>query len=130
MKLIKVAIAIVTEGNKILVAKRDAKQHQGGLWEFPGGKVELDETFEQAALRELAEEVGVIADSAESIWQTEHDYGDRIVKIEAFLVSEWRGEAFAKEGNPVRWVTLEELTELPMPAANEPLLQLLQQRLG
>ncbi|WP_028116193.1 8-oxo-dGTP diphosphatase MutT [Ferrimonas senticii] len=125
MKIINVAIAVVFQDNHVLVALRHPEQHQGGLWEFPGGKVEANETFAQAAIRELAEEVGVIAPSAELIWQTSHDYGDRQVNLQAFAVRQWQGQPQSNEGNPLQWVALDKLSELEMPAANQPLLQLL-----
>ncbi|WP_298443214.1 NUDIX domain-containing protein [uncultured Ferrimonas sp.] len=125
-KIIKVAIAIVMKEQQVLVALRDPKQHQGGLWEFPGGKVNSGESFAEAALRELEEEVAVIGRDPQLIWQTEHDYGDRVVQLQAFTLSYWRGEAQSKEGNPIQWIALDKLPQLPMPAANTELNQLLQ----
>ncbi|QIZ78542.1 (deoxy)nucleoside triphosphate pyrophosphohydrolase [Ferrimonas lipolytica] len=121
MKVINVAIGLVLHDDKVLVALRQQNQHQGGLWEYPGGKVELNETFDEALIRELAEEVDVHATAAELFWQTQHDYGDRIINLKAFKVIKWHGTAVSKEGNQTQWVALDQLMALPMPAANQPL---------
>ncbi len=120
-KRIRVALAILLQDNQVLVAKRRPEQHQGGLWEFPGGKVEEGESMASAALRELQEEMGVQGEAPQCIWQHQHDYGDRCVELQAFVIRHWQGRPQQQQGNPQRWVPLAELMTLAMPAANQPL---------
>lgn len=123
MALIQVAIGIVVMGGKVLVARRHEAQHQGGLWEFPGGKVDNGETPEQAVVRECQEEVGLTPLNPLVFDRIEHDYGDRQVHLHVFLVTDAEGAAEGREGNPIRWCPLNELPTLPMPAANGPLVE-------
>ncbi|MBY6187788.1 8-oxo-dGTP diphosphatase MutT [Marinobacter hydrocarbonoclasticus] len=123
MSVVQVAIGIVVINGNVLVAQRHKTQHQGGLWEFPGGKVEQEETPEQALIRECQEEVGLTPRNPTLFERINHDYGDRQVQLHVFLVTEADGEACGREGNPIRWCPLSELSALPMPAANAPLIQ-------
>ncbi|MBY5992130.1 8-oxo-dGTP diphosphatase MutT [Ferrimonas balearica] len=128
--LVQVSIGIVVDGGKVLVAKRHKKQHQGGLWEFPGGKVEDGESPDRALCRELAEEVGLTPSCWQRFDTVTHDYGDRQVRLHTFLVTEFSGSASAKEGNPIQWAPLSELTALAMPEANRPLVKKLLSQLA
>ncbi|SHH98493.1 8-oxo-dGTP diphosphatase MutT [Ferrimonas marina] len=131
MTIIQVAIGVVLDSQqRVLVAKRKAEQHQGGLWEFPGGKVDAGEGFEQALARELEEEVGLTVLGCEPLHSVTHDYGDRTVQLATYLVTEFDGEAQPKEGNPLQWVPVTDLPKLAMPAANQVLIQALLQRLA
>ncbi len=129
MTEIQVAIGVALNAQQeVLVALRDPAQHQGGLWEFPGGKVEPSESTEGALVREFREEVGLEVLAYESVYQICHDYGDRVVRIETFLITEFEGRAAPKEGNPIQWVALEQLRALAMPAANRPIVEAVLQR--
>ncbi|MBW3140384.1 8-oxo-dGTP diphosphatase MutT [Ferrimonas balearica] len=123
MAIVQVAIGLVVIDGAVLVAKRHKDQHQGGLWEFPGGKVEPGETPEQAVIRECQEEVGLTLSQPELFDYIEHDYGDRQVQLSAFLATAAEGEAHGREGNPLRWCPISELAQLPMPAANGRLIE-------
>lgn len=119
-----IAIGVIfNKENKILMALRPEDKFQGGLWEFPGGKVEPDEGIEQALTRELFEEVGITVMKAEPLTQCDYYYQDHHVYLDVWYVSDFEGEAHGREGQFVRWVTLEELKELPVLAANHPIVE-------
>ncbi|WP_456412347.1 Nudix family hydrolase [Thiolapillus sp.] len=110
---------------EILLARRSPDSHQGGLWEFPGGKIEPGETARQALLRELEEELGVGVEECRPLIRVSHCYADRKVVLNTWLVSRWRGEPQGKEGQPLSWVPSHELYRWPMPAADKPILNAL-----
>ncbi|BCV38312.1 MULTISPECIES: 8-oxo-dGTP diphosphatase MutT [Shewanella] len=121
-KRVHVAVGIIKSGEQILLAKRHGHLHQGGKWEFPGGKVETGETVTQALARELTEEVGLnIADSTPFMLLS-YDYPDKQVLLDIHLVTEFSGTAYGVEGQQVEWVHLEKLPEYTFPDANQPIL--------
>jgi len=122
MKRILVAAAVIRRAGKILIAQRPLDKHQGGLWEFPGGKVEEGEPVQQALVRELEEELGITATAVRSLIRITHDYPDKSVCLDVWEVLEFVGEPHGREGQPVRWVTPAELDEYDFPAANKPIL--------
>ena len=82
MALVTVAVGIlIDDAGRVLVTHRAPDAHQGGLWEFPGGKVEAEETLLEALTRELREELGVSVEAAEALMVLEHDYGDKQVRL-------------------------------------------------
>lgn len=131
-RLIHVAVGMVLDGAAVLIAKRADHQHQGGLWEFPGGKVEAGETAPQALARELAEEVGVSVDPNQMVALTclEFDYGDKAVRLDTWICPTFKGRAAGLEGQPVRWVPVTELHQYEFPEANQALIKLLQDYLA
>ena len=118
-----VAVAIILSENQILLSKRHDASHQGGKWEFPGGKVELNETVEQALLREIEEELGLQVIKQEPFIVIEHDYVDKQVKLDVRIVSKFSGKAEGKEGQLIRWVKAVDLLDLDFPAANAPIVK-------
>ncbi|KMT63804.1 8-oxo-dGTP diphosphatase MutT [Catenovulum maritimum] len=116
--IVHVAVGVITRENKIFLAKRNAKQHQGGKWEFPGGKVEAGETVLEALQRELNEECGINPNSSQELIVVEHDYGDKKVKLDTHIIQDFDGEAHGKEGQEVAWVEVTELDNIDFPAAN------------
>ncbi len=119
MKVLDVAVGVVfNRAGEVLIAQRPGHVHLGGLWEFPGGKVEADEGIDQALRRELLEEVGVDAAPSVPLICLRHDYPDRSVRLHVRTVHSFRGEARGLEGQPVRWVPLSELDRYPFPEAN------------
>lgn len=120
---VHVAAAVITCNNKILIAKRPQHLHQGGLWEFPGGKVELDESIQDALVRELFEELDIEATHYTPLIRIPHDYGDKNVLLDVWRVTAFEGEPQGCEGQELRWVSVEELCEYNFPAANRPILQ-------
>ena len=123
MKQIHVAVGLIVNAQAdVLLAKRAAHQHQGGLWEFPGGKVEAGEPVELALARELKEELAITVTKARPFIQVAHKYADKSVLLDVWLVSEFAGQAQGVEGQPLRWVPKSELTGYAFPEANLPIL--------
>ncbi|WP_025820701.1 8-oxo-dGTP diphosphatase MutT [Shewanella marina] len=126
MKRIHVAVGvIINDHNQILLAKRHGHLHQGGKWEFPGGKVESMETTNQALIRELKEEVDLNVMNSEPLMQLSHDYPDKQVLLDIHIVKNFTGEAKGVEGQPIEWVPIEALTHYDFPEANKPIVQAL-----
>lgn len=123
MKQVHVAVGlIVNAAGDVLLAKRAAHQHQGGLWEFPGGKVEAGEPVAQALARELAEELAITVTSARPYLKVAHNYPDKSVLLDVWLVEAFDGEPTGVEGQPLGWVAKRELTNYQFPEANLPIL--------
>jgi len=123
MNPLQVAVGVVKnpEG-KILISHRHAALHQGGLWEFPGGKIEPSETTESALARELNEELNIIVTEASPLITIRHRYPDRFVQLNVFLVEQFSGEAKSLEGQPFQWVAPADLEHYAFPAANQPII--------
>ncbi|MGI3016462.1 8-oxo-dGTP diphosphatase MutT [Shewanella algae] len=122
MKRVHVAVGVIKSGEQILLAKRRGHLHQGGKWEFPGGKVETGETVTQALARELIEEVGLKVTGSTPFMLLSYDYPDKQVLLDIHLVTEFSGTAYGVEGQQVEWVHLEKLPEYTFPDANQPIL--------
>ncbi|MBZ9611354.1 8-oxo-dGTP diphosphatase MutT [Rheinheimera maricola] len=127
IKVIHVAVGVIVRQQQILLALRGSKQHQGGKWEFPGGKVEADETAQQALIRELYEEVAITVTQSDSLMQLEYAYPEKTVLLDIYLVTAFDGEPHGREGQPLRWVDIAELDSIELPDANQPIVQRLQQ---
>jgi 8-oxo-dGTP diphosphatase len=123
MHPLQVAVGVVKnpEG-KILISHRHAALHQGGLWEFPGGKIEPSETVESALARELKEELNIDVIAASPLITIRYRYLDRFVQLNVFLVEQFSGEAKSLEGQPFKWVAPYELEQYEFPAANRPIV--------
>jgi len=131
--VLEVAVGVVlNEAGEVLIAQRAAHQHKGGLWEFPGGKIEAGEQAEAALCRELAEEVGlkIEACAASTLLDIRHDYPERSVLLRVFVVRAFRGEAHGREGQEVRWVQLDALDAYAFPEANAPIIGALRELLN
>ncbi len=127
-----VAIAVIEQHGKFLIAKRPPGSYMPGLWEFPGGKCENGEAPEDALTREAFEELGIQikASTSERFHTIEHDYKDRWVTLYCYLVKQFNGEPHGKEGQEICWVNLEELSLYEFPPANAEILEALHQQLG
>ena len=120
---VHVAVGVILDQNRnILLTRRAADSHQGGLWEFPGGKVEAGESLELALGRELREELGITIGRTSALLEITHDYGDKAVLLDVHMVWDFTGEAQGLEGQPLVWVAAEELAQYPLPAANVPIV--------
>lgn len=121
-----IAVGILRNARgEVLVALRPAGVHQGECWEFPGGKLEPGESVSQALRRELDEELGVQVLASMPLLQVRHDYGDRRVLLDVHEVTDSRGEACGREGQPLQWLLPEALWQLRFPAANDAILRAL-----
>jgi 8-oxo-dGTP diphosphatase len=125
--MIKVAAAAIFDSeSRVLVTKRADHLHQGGLWEFPGGKCEVGESMTQALRRELKEELGIIPLACEPLIRIRHDYGDRNLVLEFFRVTRYEGEARGLEGQPLKWLLPTELVPDDFPVADRVVISALQ----
>jgi 8-oxo-dGTP diphosphatase len=118
-----VAVGVVRDqdGN-ILLTQRAKHAHQGGLWEFPGGKLEANETVMQALQRELHEEVGITVQVAKPLIKIKHCYPDLQVLLDVWQVNHFQGRATACEGQAMRWVAPKHLSQFQFPVANVPII--------
>ncbi|MGE8294429.1 MAG: Nudix family hydrolase [Pseudomonas sp.] len=123
MKRVHVAAAVIRGvDGRILIARRPEDKHQGGLWEFPGGKVEEGEGVRAALDRELEEELGIRPQAARPLIQIRHDYPDKQVLLDVWEVSSFTGEPHGAEGQPLAWASERQLLEYQFPAANNPIV--------
>mgnify|MGYP000320069950 FL=1 len=128
MKQVWVAVGVIYDPKQgYFICRRATHQHQGGKWEFTGGKVEQTETVQQALARELQEEIGINVKAAQPLLVIEHSYSDKAVKLDVWLVTEFTGTAQSLEGLENRWVQFDELEQLDFPEANRPIIDVLRQ---
>ncbi len=121
------AVALIDPDDRVLLAQRPEGKSMAGLWEFPGGKVELGETPEEALIRELQEELGI------NTWESclapftfaSHRYDDFHLLMPLYICRKWDGIVTALEGQNLRWVRPEALRDYPMPPADIPLVAFL-----
>ncbi|MEA5671162.1 8-oxo-dGTP diphosphatase MutT, partial [Pseudomonas sp. MH2] len=123
MKRIHVVAAVIRGvDGRILIARRADTQHQGGLWECPGGKVEQGEGVEAALARELHEELGIVVSASRPLIKVSHDYSDKQVLLDVREVSAFTGEPHGAEGQPLAWVAPRDLDQYAFPEANKPIV--------
>ncbi|TXK96846.1 DNA mismatch repair protein MutT, partial [Methylococcaceae bacterium CS1] len=123
MPRVNVAVGVVRDSvGRVLVARRKDDVHQGGLWEFPGGKLEQAEDAKQALGRELYEELNISTISSSPLINITYNYSDLEVRLHVREVSEFSGEPVGQEGQLLKWVALDELNNYPFPAANKPII--------
>jgi 8-oxo-dGTP diphosphatase len=119
MKIVEVAVGVIKRNNKIYISKRADDLHQGGKWEFPGGKREVNETIEQTLTRELLEEIGIQVTKQSLFMLIEHDYGDKKVRLDVRLVENFEGVPSHLEGQKSQWVDINDLSQFTFPDANK-----------
>ncbi len=123
MKHLQVAVGIIRNADKqIFLAQRPASSHMANMWEFPGGKIEAGESAEEALKRELLEETGIEVTHATAISVADHAYENLRVTLNFFLVENWDGEPWGREGQPQRWVAQSALVAEEFPPANHALI--------
>ena len=133
MKIVMVvAVVLVDQDGRVLIAKRPEGKAMAGLWEFPGGKVDPGETPEAALIRELKEELGV--DTAESclapLTFASHAYDDFHLLMPLYVCRRWKGIVTPQEGQEVTWVRPMRLSDYPMPPADKPLIAMIRDIIG
>jgi len=122
-----VTAALVFRDGRLLITQRRPGDHLGGLWEFPGGKIEPGETPEACLRRELEEELGVEVTVGERFAEIAHNYPDRRVHLQFFRCELVRGEPTPLHCAAVAWVTRDELARYEFPAADAALLERLRE---
>mgnify|MGYP001818865750 FL=1 len=113
---------------RVLIAERLGGGPFQGLWEFPGGKISDGESAAEALSRELAEELGIEVVACASFMRLRHEYDDRTVSIEFFIVSDWVSEPVGREGQALRWVPRERLYAGELLPADVPVVEALQRQ--
>jgi 8-oxo-dGTP diphosphatase len=119
---IPVVTALIRKGPKVLVGQRPMGNNLAGQWEFPGGKIERNESPEAALARELQEELGIEAEIGALKLASSHFYGDTGIMILFYDVPYWKGEPKPVHHMELRWVMPDELHQLPIPEANKKIL--------
>jgi len=120
---LEVSAALLFHGGKLLITQRLTGTHLAGLWEFPGGKREPGETFEQCLQRELREEIGIESSVHELIEEIVHEYPERTVHLKFFRCELTSGEARPIHCAALAWISRDELSNYPFPAADARLLE-------
>jgi len=123
-----VAGALYDESGRVLIAQRPAGKHMAGRWEFPGGKLGLDETEGQALARELLEELGVKVTASRPFMRLAHEYEDRRVELSLWIVDHYAGEPRGLDGQSLKWVPPTQLPEEDILEADRPFIEALLQR--
>lgn len=119
---VHVAVAVIQDtSGRVLLTRRAADAHQGGLWEFPGGKVERGEDLVQALRREIREELGIVVNTHQPLIDITHRYPDKTVRLDVHRILHYFGKPIGLEGQPLEWVSPAQLHQFPMPAADRPI---------
>ncbi|WP_295496340.1 (deoxy)nucleoside triphosphate pyrophosphohydrolase [Sphingorhabdus sp. EL138] len=126
--LFVVAAALTNDKGEILLQKRPMGAQMAGLWEFPGGKVDIGESPEAALVRELAEELGIIVAAQDLVPETfaSEPLGDRILVLLLYRCTTWLGAPSAIYASEIQWTLPQDMADLPMPPADYPLVRKLQ----
>ena len=122
LPLVVVAAAILQHEGKILLTRRRLDAHQGGLWEFPGGKQEEGETLEQCLRRELKEEIDIEVGALQHFYVLRHRYSEKEVELHFFTCSRYLGIPKPLECLETAWVSKNDLSSYEFPAADRPIL--------
>ncbi|WP_169565996.1 8-oxo-dGTP diphosphatase MutT [Sneathiella limimaris] len=122
-----VAVALVDDDNRIMIAQRPEGKSMAGLWEFPGGKVEAGETPEDALIRELKEELSIDVTAAclAPFTFASHTYEKFHLLMPLYVCRRWSGTPHPQEGQTLKWVRANQLKDFPMPPADIPLIAML-----
>ena len=115
---VSVAVGVLRQGDRVLLEKRPDDAHQGGLWAFPGGKVEAGETPVEALVREFREETGLETGGWQPLIDIPWEYGDRSVHLRVFQTGQFSGTPHPHAAADLEWYALDALTQLAMPPAN------------
>ncbi len=126
LKIYVVAAVILTKNKQILIAKRPDNKPQGGFWEFPGGKIERDETPTEGLFRELKEELAISILEMRPFIKLEHEYPERSIILDVWIVEKFTGNARGNEGQTIAWVSIDQLNQYQFPEANRLIVDKLQ----
>ncbi|MCG6203931.1 8-oxo-dGTP diphosphatase MutT [Rhodopseudomonas sp. HC1] len=122
--LLVVAVALIDADNRVLIAQRPKHKQLGGLWEFPGGKLDPGERPEAALIRELDEELGITVKEAclAPLTFASHAYETFHLLMPLYVCRRWEGQVMPREGQELAWVRANKLRDYPMPPADIPLI--------
>ncbi len=121
--VLHVAVGVLRDGRgRVLIARRPAHAHQGGLWEFPGGKIQPGEDIQAGLRRELREELDIELRAARPLIRIPYAYTDRTVLLDVWKSRDFAGTPWGREGQAVKWVAAEDLQVEDFPAANRPII--------
>lgn len=123
--MIPVTAAIIQKDKKILIARRASHKHLGGLWEFPGGKIEDHETAEVCLKRELQEELGIVVEVGDFFMENQHRYGEKVIVLKAFFCKLINGAPTLKDHDKIAWVSKSEFASYDFAPADIPIIQAL-----
>ena len=127
MGSVHVAVGVILDDlGRVLISRRAEDAHQGGLWEFPGGKVEAGESLAVALARELREELDIDIAPGEPLLEIHHDYGDKAVLLDVHVIRAFSGQPRGLENQPLAWVHPDSLWDYAFPAANVPIIEAVQ----
>lgn len=130
MITIPCGVALIRRGGEFLIAQRNKNDSFGSLWEFPGGKKNPDESFEQCVAREVKEEVGIDVQVHDKFMEMRRPYHDRIIWLNFFLCSHISGEPKPVDCQKVEWVSIENLKNYSFPPANDAVIEKLEELVG
>ena len=122
-KVTEVVAALIWDGDRFLICQRPVHKARGLLWEFVGGKVEPEETKEQALIRECQEELAVTISVGEVFMEVDHDYPDLNVHLTLFNAAIIEGTPRMLEHNDIRWITVMEIPQYEFCPADEEILR-------
>ena len=125
-----VALALIDAAGRVLVQQRPAHRAHGGLWEFPGGKLEPGESPETALVRELDEELGIVAEELAPFTFVSFGYPDFHLVMLLYWCRRWQGQPHGRDGQALRWERPGAMAALPMPPADVPLVEALVAAIG
>lgn len=128
IRLQVVAGILQQRSGEILITERVDDGPFHGLWEFPGGKIRASESKSAALSRELHEEIGILPTATEHFLYLKHDYADRRVEIDFYIVNQWDNEPEGLEGQQMCWVEVDRLDASILLPANKPVIDALKQR--
>ena len=124
--IVHVVVGVLLNYNQqVLIALRPVQSHQGGLWEFPGGKVEEGESVEYALNREFEEELGLSVLACTELTQIRHEYSDKSVLLDVWRIEKYSGTPKGREGQVIEWRALSKLRAEDFPKANERIIRVL-----
>jgi 8-oxo-dGTP diphosphatase len=125
--IVHVAVAvIINDKDEVCISLRHKDLHQGGLWEFPGGKIKSEESVEQALNREIKEELDLLIESSRPLITINHDYQDKKVCLHVRKALDYSGDAIGVEGQQVKWLPVDQLSLCNFPAANLAIIKAIQ----
>ncbi len=121
--VVHVAVGILVDGDRVFITRRSPDSHQGGKWEFPGGKLESQEEVLSGLRRELHEELGVDVQQAHPFMQIHHAYPDKEVLLDVWRIMAYGGMPHGREGQEARWIPRQDLPQFEFPEADKPILR-------